>query len=99
MILYELLPKRDRYFVFTKTPSHSAAFHVGCKFEYSFHLFTASVGYLLVSFALLGKLGFSLLTSQDNTHVFFFFSFGELEFSLFTSLEDSLVLFASSGKL
>ena len=98
MILYKLLPKRDRYFVFTKTPSHSAAFHVGCKFEYSFHLFTASVGYLLDSLALLGKLEFSLLTSQGNTHVFFL-SFGELEFNLFTSLENSLVLFTSSGKL
>ena len=98
MILYKLLPKRDRYFVFTKTPSHSAAFPVRCTFEYSFHLFTASVGYLLVAFALLGKLEFSLLASQGNTHVFFF-SFGELEFSLFTSLENSLVLFASSGKL
>ena len=98
MILYKLLPKRNRYFVFTKTPSHSAAFHVRCEFECSFHLFTASVGYLLVSFALLDKLEFSLLASQGNTHVFFL-SFGELEFSLFTSLGNSLVLFASSGKL
>ena len=74
MILYKLLPKRDRYFVLTKTPSHPIAFHVRCKFEYSFHLFTASVGYLLVSFALLDKLELSLLASQGNTHVFFFSS-------------------------
>ena len=42
----------------------------GVNFEYSFHLFTALVGYLLVSFALLGKLEFSLLASLGNTHVF-----------------------------
>ena len=97
MILYKLLPKRDRYFVFTKTPSHSAAFHVRCKLKCSFHLF-ASVGYLLVSFALLSKLEFRLLASQGNKHVLFF-SFGKLEFSLFTSLDNLLLSFVSLGKL
>ena len=97
MILYKLLPKRDRYFVLTKTPGYLAAFHIRRKFKYSIHLF-ASVVNFLVSLALLGKLEFSLVASQGNTLVLFF-SFGKLEFTLFTSLGNSLVLFASLGKL
>ena len=85
-----MLSKGDRCVIFTKMVSYLVACHVMCKFKYYSVFLFASVGNLLVSFASLGKLEFSLFAPQDNSLVLSA-SFGKLEFSLFTSLGNSLV--------